>query len=79
MYNRRREECERIVAYFQAIRGGRAVTQLRDVTLDELQAEWDDLDPVGRLRARHVLTENDRVRRGAEALKARRRGDVRQR
>jgi galactokinase len=35
--------------------------------------QWDRLDPVGRLRARHVLTENDRVRRGVEAL---RRGDV---
>jgi galactokinase len=43
------------------------------VTLDELRAEWDMLDPAPRLRARHVLTENDRVRRGAEALKL---GDV---
>ena len=38
--------------------------------LDDLQAEWSALDPVGRLRARHVLTENDRVVRGAEALRS---------
>ena len=74
MYNKRREECERVVAYFQPIRGDRAVTQLRDITVEDLHREWKQLDPVGRLRARHVLTENDRVRRGAEALKA---GDVR--
>ena len=70
MYNQRRAECERVVAYFQPIRGDRAVTQLRDISLEELHAEWQNLDPIGRMRARHVLTENDRVRRGAEALKA---------
>jgi galactokinase len=43
------------------------------VTLEELSAAWADLDPVGRLRARHVLSENDRVVRGAWALKS---GDV---
>jgi galactokinase len=73
MYNRRREECERVVDYFRGLKGDQAVRLLRDVTLDELREHWDRLDPVGRLRARHVLTENDRVRRGAEALKA---GDV---
>ncbi|MEO6808706.1 MAG: galactokinase [Isosphaeraceae bacterium] len=70
MYNRRRVECERIVTYFQ-VRGGKdAVQQLRDVTLDDLESAWNDLDPVGRKRARHVLTENERVRQGADALKA---------
>jgi galactokinase len=72
-YNQRRDECERIVAYFQPRDGTRSVTQLRDIGIDELHAEWKHLDPIGRLRARHVLTENDRVRRGAEALK---RGDI---
>jgi galactokinase len=37
-----------------------------------LNAYRDRLDPVGFRRARHVLTENDRVRQGIEAL---RRGD----
>jgi galactokinase len=70
MYNRRRAECETVVAYFQALRVRDAVTALRDVSLDELREHWDKLDPVGRKRARHVLNENDRVRRGAEALRA---------
>ena len=70
MYNRRRAECERVVDYFQGRRPEGSVTQLRDVTLDELESEWDALDPVGRLRARHVLSENDRVVRGAEALRS---------
>jgi galactokinase len=69
MYNRRREECERIVTYFQACDGMDAVRQFRDVTLDDLESAWNDLDPVGRKRARHVLTENERVRQGANALK----------
>lgn len=70
MYNQRRAECERVVAYFQAQRGAEAVRWLRDLTLDDVQAAWNDLDSIGRLRARHVLTENERVRRGAEALRA---------
>jgi galactokinase len=69
-YNLRRAECERVVAYFQSRKGADKVTALRDVTLDELQREWNNLDPVGRLRARHVLTENDRVRQGVNALRA---------
>ena len=73
MYNHRREECWRVVNFYEARRGPEAVQWLRDVSLDELHADWDALDPVGRLRARHVLTENARVVRGAEALKA---GDV---
>ncbi len=73
MYNRRREECERVVEYFRARRADAPVRLLRDVTLDGLLDAWPALDPVGRLRARHVLTENDRVARGAEALRS---GDV---
>ncbi|MFO0893056.1 MAG: galactokinase [Isosphaeraceae bacterium] len=69
MYNRRRAECETVVTYFQRLRGD-AIGALRDVTIEELDGHWDRLDPVGRRRARHVLTENDRVRRGAEALRA---------
>ena len=70
MYNRRRSECERVVAHFQKLRPAGSVTQLRDVTVDELMNEWATLDPVGRLRARHVLLENDRVVRGADALRS---------
>ena len=70
MYNVRRAECERVVEYFRVRRADAPVRFLRDVTLDGLLDDWDALDPVGRLRARHVLTENDRVARGAEALKS---------
>ena len=69
MYNRRRAECETVVTHFQALRGAEAVRWLRDLTLDDLETSWDSLDPVGRLRARHVLTENQRVEQGAEALR----------
>ncbi len=65
MYNQRRAECEQVVAFF---RKERPVTQLRDLSLADLDAYWDALDPVGRRRARHVLTENERVREGAAAL-----------
>jgi galactokinase len=69
MYNRRRAECETVVAYFKESMGRDAVDSLRDVGLDELTEHWDRLDPVGRKRARHVLLENERVRRGVEVLK----------
>ena len=74
MYNIRRAECEGVVDYFRARRPDAPVRFLRDVTMDGLLDNWDALDPIGRLRARHILTENDRVARGALALKA---GDVR--
>lgn len=70
MYNRRRAECETVVTYFQGLPGGGDVRSLRDISLEQLEEHWDRLDPIGRRRARHVLTENDRVRRGAEALRA---------
>jgi galactokinase len=73
MYNVRRAECEAVVEHFQTREGKDKVRTLRDITLDDLRDEWDAIDPAARLRARHVLTENDRVRRGAEALKA---GDI---
>ena len=41
---------------------------LRDITPEELSANWKYLDPIGRLRARHVLLENQRVADGVQAL-----------
>lgn len=70
MYNVRRAECEQVVAFFQRRRRSESVRTLRDVSLEELLDFWNALDPVPRLRARHVLTENKRVRQGAEALRA---------
>jgi galactokinase len=70
MYNRRRTECETVVTYFRSLTGDASVRLLRDVTLEDLNEHWDRLDPVGRRRARHVLTENERVRKGAAALRS---------
>jgi galactokinase len=68
MYNRRRDECERIVAHFARERGDQTVKSLRDIALADLESAWESLDDPGRSRARHVLTENDRVQAGAQAL-----------
>ena len=73
MYNKRRSECQAVVDHFRERKGTNKLESLRDITLDDLGEEWDRLDPTARLRARHVLTENERVRRGSEALKG---GDV---
>ncbi len=70
LYNRRREECERVVAYFRALKGDGTVRTLREVSLDELSEHWERLDTVGRRRARHVLTENARVAAGNVALRS---------
>ncbi len=70
MYNIRRGECERIVDYFRRQKSVAEVHSLRDVTPEELSQHWKYLDPVGRLRARHVLLENNRVREGILALES---------
>jgi galactokinase len=73
MYDRRRAECERVSAFFRESKSHDAEFMLSDVALEELEREWTKLDPVGRRRARHVLSENERVRQGVKALKT---GDV---
>ena len=73
MYDQRRAECDRVVAAFRDRIPHRGEFRLSWVALEQLEADWNSLDPVGRRRARHVLTENERVRLGIEALKA---GDV---
>ena len=62
-YNERRQQCEEASAFF-------GVTYLRDVTLDQLDSSKDRLDPKTFARARHVITENERTLRAAEAMKA---------
>jgi len=68
MYNIRRSECERVTDHFRKARGATEVMSLRDITPEELSANWKYLDPIGRLRARHVLLENQRVADGVQAL-----------
>ena len=60
-YNARRVECEQVARFF-------GVTHLRDVDAPTLAAAEGALDPVAFRRARHVVTENDRVVATADAL-----------
>jgi galactokinase len=70
MYDQRRAECDRVEAAFRDKIPHRGEFQLSCVPLARLESEWETLDPVGRKRARHVLSENERVRQGARALKS---------
>jgi galactokinase len=61
-YNERRASCEKAAAFFD-------VSHLRDVRLDQLQAARPDLDDVTFRRARHVISENQRVLEAVQAMK----------
>lgn len=60
-YNERRAQCEAAAKFF-------GVAALRDVGLDEFRARADQLDPVTRRRARHVVSENQRTLDAARAM-----------
>jgi galactokinase len=60
-YNTRREQCETAARHF-------GVPALRDVDAAMLDAHGAGLDPVVLRRARHIVTENDRVAQAAGAL-----------
>ena len=62
-YNLRREQCERAAAHFGA-------ATLREVSLEQFEAESAGLDRVFRARARHVITENQRTLSAVEALRS---------
>ena len=62
-YNERRSQCEEAARFF-------GVKALRDVDTRTFSARQDELDPLVRRRARHVITENDRTVRAAEAMRA---------
>lgn len=61
-YNERRESCERAA-------GVLGVSLLREADESRLEAVRDRLDEVTYRRARHVITENERVLQAVEALK----------
>jgi galactokinase len=67
-YNKRRAECEEAVAYLKP-RLPR-IDALRDVTLSELQEFGQGMPAVVFRRARHVITENERVLKASEELRA---------
>ncbi len=58
-YNRRREECARAVSLLSKALPG--LRSLRDVTSESLRRHQDALPPLILKRARHVVTENERV------------------
>lgn len=60
-YNERREQCESAARIFK-------VSHLRDVTMDEFKLRSSDLDEILMRRARHVISENERVLNAAKAL-----------
>jgi galactokinase len=65
-YNERRAQCEEAARSF-------GVPALRDVGLDEFNRKSGELEAVVMRRARHVITENQRV---LDAISAMRTGDV---
>lgn len=65
-YNQRRQECEAAVAALQAFLP--AVQSLRDLDQAELTRWGSRLPAVPRRRARHIVTENERVRQARAAL-----------
>ena len=62
-YNLRRQQCEQAAKHF-------GQSSLRDVSLAELLGAEANMDQVVFARARHILTENQRTQRMAQALKA---------
>ncbi len=70
-YEVRVRQCRQAVA--QLARAGLAVQSLRDVDRAQLEARAGQLDALSLQRARHVVSENERV---LEAVRALERGDV---
>lgn len=62
-YNARRDECERAARAL-------GVPALRDASIEQLNQSGDGLDETAYRRARHVLTENQRTLKAADAIKA---------
>ena len=67
-YNTRREECARGVGLLREFLPG--IEQLRDVSAGEFARHESSLPEPVRRRCRHVVTENGRTLRAAEALRA---------
>ena len=67
-YNQRRIECERSVEILNALVPG--IRSLRDVPFSDFERHLSVLPEPMRRRSRHVITENERTLRAAEALAA---------
>jgi galactokinase len=66
-YNTRREECERGVLLLKKFLPD--IKQLRDVSAEVFEEYAAHLPEIIKRRCRHVVTENERTRQAAEALK----------
>jgi galactokinase len=62
-YNERRSQCETAARFFQ-------VKALRDVSLAQFEQRAAELDETTRRRARHVISENQRVEQAVAAMQA---------
>ncbi|MBN2712906.1 MAG: galactokinase, partial [Planctomycetes bacterium] len=67
-YNRLRENCFDAAKHYNE-KLDKDVTHLRDVTVDEFEEHLHSLDADTGKRAKHVVTENERVLKGVEALR----------
>jgi len=67
-YNQRRNECNQAVSFF-AERLNHRVDALRDVTLEELNLSASELPSIIFRRARHIISENNRVLIAMAALR----------
>lgn len=67
-YGRRRSECDEAVRILKD--GDDSIDSLRDVTIELAAHLPDGLEDLLKNRVRHVVEENDRVRRAREALRA---------
>ncbi len=65
-YNKRRADCEAAVRHLA--KSLPKVRALRDVTLQELEQHGRGLDPTVLRRARHVVSEDERMEEAAQAL-----------
>ncbi|MGM0445750.1 MAG: galactokinase [Bacillota bacterium] len=67
-YNKRREECEAAVEFYNK-RLDKNVESLRGVNLSEIKKYENEMDKTLYKRAKHVVSENHRVLKSVEALK----------
>lgn len=69
-FNDRRAECREAVARLRILLGRPGLASLREVVPADLERVGDRLQPTLRARARHVVTEDDRVLRSVQALES---------
>lgn len=68
-YNRLREACFTAAKFFAEKIPAKKITHLRDVTFAEFKEFAGGLDPAIAKKAKHIITENERVLKGVAALK----------